>query len=158
MTHPTTPFPAASVLVDERLDWLLDRFVRTTTGVTGALLVSRDGIKIAVSGLGTDQADQAAAWMGSLHSLARAAASISGSPSGGFRQVIVEDAAVLVFVTGADHAMGAGTGPPAESRLVGSVLGVLATPDADPDTIGFQMGLLVKSVCDHLTTPTRGGQ
>ncbi|WP_433476506.1 roadblock/LC7 domain-containing protein [Spirillospora sp. CA-142024] len=158
MTNPMAPFPATAVPADETLSWLLDKFVQKVTGVTGALLVSRDGLKMAVSGLGTDQADKAAAWVSSLHSLARSAGSISGSPSGGFRQAIIEDAGVLVFVTSADHAAARQTETRAESRLVGSVLGVLAQPGADPDTIGFEMGLLVKSVADHLLTSTRGSQ
>ncbi|MEU5995225.1 roadblock/LC7 domain-containing protein [Spirillospora sp. NPDC047418] len=155
MTNPM-PFPAASFPADETLSWLLDKFVEKTTGVTGALLVSRDGLKMAAAGLGTDHADRGAAWVSSFHSLARSAASLGGSGTSGFRQAIVEDDAFLVFVTSADHTAAgqSRTG----SRLVGSVVCVLAQPGADPNTIGFEMGLLVKSVADHLLTPTRGGR
>jgi predicted regulator of Ras-like GTPase activity (Roadblock/LC7/MglB family) len=156
MTTKPTPFPAASFPADETLSWLLDKFVEKTTGVTGALLVSRDGLKMAAAGLGTDQADRGAAWVSSFHSLARSADSFCTSEASGFRQAIVEDNAFLVFVTSADHTTAGrpGTG----SRLVGSVLCVLAEPGADPNTIGFEMGLLVKSVADHLLTATRGGR
>ncbi|MEU8804058.1 roadblock/LC7 domain-containing protein [Spirillospora sp. NPDC048819] len=156
MTNPTPSFPVTPGPADETLSWLLDKFVEKTTGVTGALLVSRDGLKTAVSGLDTDQADKAAAWVSSLHSLARSAGSIIGSTPGGFRQGIVENDGFLMFVTSADHAAAGQAG--AGSRLVGSVLGVLAQPGANPDTIGFEMGLLVKSVADHLRTATRGGR
>ncbi len=155
MTRHLPPASAISVPIDDRLSWLLNKFVEQVTGVTGALLVSRDGLKMAVSGLGTDQADKAAAWVASLHSLARSAGTISGSASGGFRQAIVEDDGVLVFVMSADHA--AAGHPTAGRGLVGTVLGVLARPGADPNTVGFEMGLLVKSVADHLVTATRTG-
>lgn len=156
MTNPLPSFPATSVPADETLSWLLDKFVDRVAGVTSALLVSRDGLKMAAAGLGTDQADKAAAWVSSVHSLARSAGSITGSVPGGFRQAIIEDDSVLLFVTSADHAAAGQTG--AGSGLVGTVLCVLAQPGADPDTIGFEMGLLVKSVADHLLTATRGGR
>ncbi|MFG2245815.1 roadblock/LC7 domain-containing protein [Spirillospora sp. NPDC048823] len=148
--------PATVAPVDDGLGWLLTRFVERVAGVSGALLVSRDGLKMAVSGLDIDQADKAAAWMASLHSLARSAGPISGSASGGFRQAVVEDDGVLVFVMSADHAVAGQTSD--RIGLVGSVLGVLAHPDADPNTVGFEMGLLVKSVADHLVTATRSGE
>ena len=156
MTLHTPPTPTSSVPIDERLGWLLSKFVERVTGVNGALLVSRDGLKMAVSGLGTDQADKAAAWTASLHSLARSAGSVSGSASGRFRQAIVEDDGVLVFVMSADHAIAGQAGD--RTALVGSVLGVLASPGADPNTVGFEMSLLVKSVADHLVTATRNGE
>lgn len=156
MTNPMPSVPATSVPADERLSSLLDRFVERVTGVASALLVSRDGLKMAAAGLGTDQADKAAAWVSSVHSLARSAGSISGAASGGFRQAVIEDAGVLVFVTSADYA--AAGRAQAGAGLVGSVLCVLAQPGADPNTIGFEMGLLVNSVADHLLTATRGGR
>jgi hypothetical protein len=55
-----------------------------------------------------------------------------------------------VFVVSADHERHGGRG------LVGTVLGVLASPDADPGVIGHEMSLLVGSVADHLATRTRG--
>ena len=156
-TPPTpAPAPRSSVPVDEPLGWLLSKFVERVTGVNGALLVSRDGLKMAAAGLGPDQADKAAAWTAGLHSLARSAGSISGSASGGFRQAIVEDDGVLVFVMSADHAVGEQAGD--RTALVGSVLGVLASPGADPNTVGFEMSLLVKSVADHLVTATRNAE
>jgi predicted regulator of Ras-like GTPase activity (Roadblock/LC7/MglB family) len=156
MTMHKPPAPATSVRVDDGLSWLLTKFVERVTGVSGALLVSRDGLKMAVSGLQIDQADRAAAWMASLHSLARSAGSISGSGYGGFRQAIVEDDGVLVFVMSADHAVAEQTGD--RTGLVGSVLGVLASPGADPNTVGFEMSLLIKSVADHMVTAIRNGE
>lgn len=165
MTPPTppptaataaSPFPAASVPTGDALSWLLQEFTGRVAGVTGALLVSRDGLKMAVSGLATAGADRAAAWMSSLHSLARSAATLVDAQDGGFRQVIIEDAGVLVFVVSADFATTTGSG--AEPDLVGCVLGVLAEPDADPGVVGYEITLLVKSVAEHLTTRVRDGQ
>ncbi|WP_165965515.1 roadblock/LC7 domain-containing protein [Actinomadura bangladeshensis] len=138
------------------MSWLLEEFTGRVTGVTGAMLVSRDGLKMAVSGLDTDGADRAAAWTSSLHSLARSAATLVGARDDGFRQAIIEDSSVLVFVMTADHAAAAGAG--AEPGLVGSVLGVLAEPQADPGVVGYEMSRLVKSVAEHLTTATRDGR
>ncbi|TDB96946.1 roadblock/LC7 domain-containing protein [Actinomadura sp. 7K534] len=151
-----SPLRAASVPAGDGLSWLLQEFADRVAGATGALLVSRDGLKMAVSGLDTAGADRAAAWMSSLHSLARSAATLVGAQDGGFRQVIIEDAGVLVFVVSADFA--AMTGPGAEPDLVGCVLGVLAEPDADPGVVGYEITLLVKSVAEHLTTRARGGR
>lgn len=161
MTTPTPPpaalpVQAAQVAASEGLNWLLQEFTGRVTGVTSAMLVSRDGLKMAVSGLDTAGADRAAAWTSSLHSLARSAATVAGTREGGFRQVVIEDDGVLVFVVSADHA--APTGQGADSGLVGSVLGVLAEPDADPGMVGYEMSLLVKSVAEHLVTATRGGR
>ncbi len=156
MTTPTSPPDALSVEttpVPQGLNWLLEEFTGRVAGVTGAMLVSRDGLKMAVSGLDTAGADRAAAWMSSLHSLARSAATLIGAQEGGFRQVIIEDHNVLVFVVSADHAVA--TVSDTGVGLVGSVLGVLAEPDADPGVVGYEMSLLVKSVAEHLTTPIR---
>ncbi|NKZ03298.1 roadblock/LC7 domain-containing protein [Actinomadura latina] len=138
------------------MSWLLQEFADRVAGVTGAVLVSRDGLQMAVSGLDAAGVDRAAAWMSSLHSLARSAATVAGTQDGVFRQIIIEDNSVLVFIVSADHAVVAGPG--AESGLVGSVLGVLAEPDADPGVVGYEMSLLVKSVAEHLVTATRGGR
>lgn len=151
---PAPPLQIASARAGEGLSWLLEEFTGRVTGVTGAVLVSRDGLKMAMSGLGRDEADRAAAWMSSLHSLARSAGTLIGAPDDGFRQAIIEDGNVLVFVVSADHAATAGTA--GEAELVGSVLGVLAEPDADPGVVGYEMSLLVKSVAEHLVTETRG--
>ncbi|TMR30886.1 roadblock/LC7 domain-containing protein [Actinomadura geliboluensis] len=141
------------------MNWLLQEFTGRVAGVTHAVLVSRDGLKMAVSGLDTAGADRAAAWMSSLHSLARSASTLIGAPDGGFRQVVIEDAGFLVFVVSADFAAAAGPSlkSGAESGLVGCVLGVLAEPDADVGRVGYEIALLVKSVAEHMTTPTRGG-
>ncbi|MEU8342362.1 roadblock/LC7 domain-containing protein [Spirillospora sp. NPDC048832] len=165
MTPPTpppttataaSPLQASSIPAADGSSWLLQDFVGRVAGVTGALLVSRDGLKMAVSGLDTAGADRAAAWMSSLHSLARSAATLIGARDGEFRQVIIEDASVLVFVVSADFAIT--SKPGAEPGLVGCVLGVLAEPDADPGVVGYEITLLVKSVAEHMTTPTRGGR
>lgn len=150
MTTRMTPISATSTPTDEGLSWLLDEFVGRVIGVTAGLLVSRDGLKMAAARLADDQADKAAAWLASLHSLARSAGAISGIKASGFRQAVIEDDGVLVFVVSADHERHGGRG------LVGTVLGVLASPDADPGVIGHEMSLLVGSVADHLATRTRG--
>jgi predicted regulator of Ras-like GTPase activity (Roadblock/LC7/MglB family) len=52
---------------------------------------------------------------------------------------------------GAQVALGGGPG------TVGTVLGVLAAPDADPGVVGYEMATLIQSVAEHLLTPARGG-
>ncbi|MFA1538045.1 roadblock/LC7 domain-containing protein [Actinomadura monticuli] len=151
MTTRMPPISVTSTPADDGLSWLLDEFVGRVIGVTAALLVSRDGLKMAAARLADDQADKAAAWVASLHSLARSAGAISGVTASGFRQAVIEDDGVLVFVVSAGYERHGGAG------LVGSVLGILASPDADPGVIGHEMGLLVGSVADHLATRTRGG-
>ncbi len=161
MTTPTPPaVTAASSLTADGLDWLLQEFTGRVAGVTHAVLVSRDGLKMAVAGLDTAEADRAAAWMSSLHSLARSAGTLIGAPDGGFRQVVIEDAGFLVFVVSADFAAAARPSlkSGAGSGLVGCVLGVLAEPGADVGVVGYEIALLVKSVTEQLTTPTRGSR
>lgn len=163
MTTPTppastaaSPIQAAPVRAEDGLNWLLQEFTGRVAGATRAVLVSRDGLKMAVSGLDTAEADRAAAWVSSLHSLARSAGTLIGAPDGGFRQVVIEDASFLVFVVSADFA--AAVGPGGESGLVGCVLGIFAEPDADVGVVGYEIALLVKSVAENLTTAARGGR
>lgn len=156
MAHTPPPAVAAPVGTDEELKWLLNRFVDRVPGVTGVVLISRDGLRKAQAGVGVDQADKIAALAGGMHALARNVAEVSGSAAGGFRQVIVEDDGVLVFVISTRHA--AAHQPDVDPGQVSSVLCVLADPGADPGAIGYEMSSLVGSMGDHLATATRTAQ
>ncbi|WP_173390978.1 roadblock/LC7 domain-containing protein [Actinomadura litoris] len=135
-----------------QLSGILQNFTGRVAGVTGALLVGRDGLKSAFTGIDLDQADRAAAWLSSIHSLARVAAQQGGFEGGGLRQAVVEHDMALVFLMSTDHAV-----LDLGGDVVGSVLGVWARPDADVGVIAHQMSLLVRSVAEHLVEATRGG-
>lgn len=138
------------------LGWLLGEFLMRVPGAESAVLASNDGLKLAWAGLTGDAADSTAALMAGLHSLAKGVGQITNK-GGGVRQIVIEGDMSLLFV------MSAGDGMPAgmharigtDPATVGTVLAVLAAPDADPGVVGHQMATLVDSVAEHLVTPTR---
>lgn len=140
------------------LSWLLQDFVTRVAGAERALLASRDGIRLAMAGLTLDQADQAAAGMSGLYSMARGAATVTGAAGvGDLRQVVVEHEAAMLFVMSAGDGLPQGATVPVgtDPGKVGTVLGVWARPDADPRVIGYEMQTLIAGVADHLVTPRR---
>jgi predicted regulator of Ras-like GTPase activity (Roadblock/LC7/MglB family) len=141
------------------LGWLLEDFVARVPGVDGALLASRDGLKLAAVGLSENQADQTSAVVSGLYSLARGVGKIKGSSGGAVRQVLIEHDEVTFFVMSAGDGLPQGMPmqPGSDPRTVGSVLAVLAAPDADPGMVGYEMATLIKSVAEHLVTATRRG-
>jgi predicted regulator of Ras-like GTPase activity (Roadblock/LC7/MglB family) len=136
------------------LDWLLDGLRERVPGIAGAVLASRDGIRLAVTGLSGDQADREAAVVCGLLSMARGTGAAIGW-SGGVRQVVVEHDEGMLFVmaTGGHASAGLEQRP----RIVDSVLGVLATSEADPRLVGAEMAALAGSVAEHLVTAIRTG-
>lgn len=122
------------------LDWLMADFIRRVPGTEGAVLASSDGVRKHSYGLSIDSADKLSAISTALCSLAGGVRDIKGPADGRVRQVVVEHDNGLLFVSMA--------GP-------GAVLGVLASDSADLGAVGFEMGQLVKSVPEHLSTPPR---
>jgi len=108
-------------------NWLLDNFVKSVPGVRHTLVVSADGLLMAVSDdLDRTSADQLAAVVAGLSSLTRGAA--RQLRSGEVRQSIVEmDALFLFLMTISD----------------GSVLAVAADAMCDVGLVGYEMALLV---------------
>jgi hypothetical protein len=115
--------------------WLLDNFVRSVPGVRHAIVVSADGLLMAVSG-GMDRTagDQLAAIVSGISSLTRGAARHLGS--GDVRQAVIEMSGAYLFCMAVGE---------------GSVLSVSADPDCDAGVVGYEMALLVRRAETALT-------
>jgi len=115
--------------------WLLDNFVRSVTGVTHTLVVSADGLLMAMSDqLDRTQGDQLSAIVSGISSLTRGAARQLNA--GEVRQAIVEMDSMFLF-----------------SMVVsdGSVIAVMADAGCDVGLIGYEMALLVSRTEQTLT-------
>jgi predicted regulator of Ras-like GTPase activity (Roadblock/LC7/MglB family) len=115
--------------------WLLDNFVTTVPGVRHSLVVSADGLLMAMSDqLDRTSGDQLAAIVAGLSSLTGGAARQLGG--GQVRQCVVEmDASFLVLMTISD----------------GSVLAAVADALCDVGLVGYEMALLVSRTESTLT-------
>jgi predicted regulator of Ras-like GTPase activity (Roadblock/LC7/MglB family) len=123
-----------------QLDWLVSDFVRRVAGVTHALVVSIDGLKLAVSDrIEEGDADQLAAVAAGLVSLTRGAARCFDAEP--VVQTIVETAGGYLFVT---------------SISEGSTLAVFARLECDIGMIGYEMTLLISQVGQLLMPAARG--
>ena len=121
------------------LNWLVDNFVDQVPKVAHTVVLSADGLLLAVSeGFSRDRADQLAAVACGLASLTQGAARIF--EGGTVSQTIVEMSRGFLFVMGISD---------------GSVIAVLAAPDCDMGLIGYQMTLLVDRAGDVLTPALR---
>jgi predicted regulator of Ras-like GTPase activity (Roadblock/LC7/MglB family) len=124
-----------------RLDWLLVDFGRETPGVRAAIVVSVDGLPLAVSAGVTDAlADQLSAAASGLVSLARATAQLLGS--GGLTQTILEMDEGYFFVTTINR---------------GAAVAVHATRQADLGLVGYELTLLAERVGRALDPGVRAG-
>ena len=123
-----------------QLDWLVNDFARRVAGVTHALVVSVDGLKLAVSDrIDESVADQLAAVASGLVSLTRGAAQCFGAEP--VVQTIVETAGGYLFVTSVSE---------------GSTLAVFAAVECDIGLVGYEMTLLVSRVGQLLGAGRRG--
>jgi predicted regulator of Ras-like GTPase activity (Roadblock/LC7/MglB family) len=115
--------------------WLLDNFVRTVPGSRHTMVVSADGLLMAMSDqLDRTSGDQLAAIISGISSLTRGAAKqLSG---GNVRQAIVEMDNGYLFLMNVSN---------------GSVLGVVAEANCDIGLIGYEMALLVSRTEATLT-------
>lgn len=130
------------------LSWLLEAFVQRVPGAQQAVLASRDGVKLALAGLSADDADRMSAVMSGLYSLGRGEVKETG---GDVRQMVIEHDAGYLYVMSAGGQMPPEAGP----AVVGSVLGIRTSLDADPGVVGHEMAALITGVNEHLLTPTR---
>jgi uncharacterized protein len=121
------------------LNWLIGKFTKNTPGVAHAMVVSADGLPIAVSErLDRGRADQVAAIASGLASLTQGAARcIDG---GLVKQTVVEMGRGLLVVM---------------SISDGSCLTVLAASPCDVGVIAYEMALLVARAGDVLTPTLR---
>ncbi|GIU83414.1 MAG: dynein regulation protein LC7 [Acidimicrobiales bacterium] len=123
----------------KNLNWLVSNFVERVPGVTEAVVVSSDGLPMAISkGLDRDAADRFAAVASGLIGLAYGAAGRFGG--GAVNEVIVEMENAFLFVTGISD---------------GSCLAVVADAEADVGQVGYEMALLVEKVGPVLTPELR---
>jgi predicted regulator of Ras-like GTPase activity (Roadblock/LC7/MglB family) len=123
----------------QNLNWLITNFVDRVPGVAHTVVVSSDGLLLAVSdGFPRDRADQLAAVASGLSSLTQGAARIF--EGGSVTQTVVEMLRGFLFVMAISD---------------GSVLAVLASSDCDMGLIGYEMALLVERAGDVLTPALR---
>ncbi|MET8561187.1 roadblock/LC7 domain-containing protein [Streptomyces sp. NPDC051172] len=161
MTYDTTQMEGGGVTVAasgpdarKQMAGLLTDFVANVPGVTHALLISRDGLKLVDSAIHKDWADTWAATLGSLASLAEA---IPG-PTGGreaLKLAVVEREDALIFASIAGTSAIFPNQPGNTLGTVDTVLAVIAEPDANAGTVGYEMGLLVDRFGPYMVEPVR---
>jgi predicted regulator of Ras-like GTPase activity (Roadblock/LC7/MglB family) len=123
----------------KNVNWLVNNFVDRTPGVTEAVVVSSDGLPMAVSkSLDRDSADRFAAVASGLIGLAYGAAGRFGG--GAVTEVIVEMENAFLFVT---------------SISDGSCLAVIASANCDVGLVGYEMAMLGERAGSVLTPELR---
>ena len=121
------------------VNWLVANFVERVPGVSEAVVVSSDGLPMAVSGgLDRDAADRFAAVASGLIGLAYGAAGRFGG--GRVNEIIIEMENAFLFVTGVSD---------------GSCLAVVADADCDVGLVGYEMAVLVEKTGPFLTPELR---
>lgn len=115
--------------------WLLDNFVKSVPDVRHTLVVSADGLLMAMSDdLDRTQGDQMSAIVAGMSSLTRGAARQLGA--GDVRQAIIEMDAMFTFLMNISD---------------GSVLAVIADASCDVGLVGYEMAMLVSRTEATLT-------
>jgi predicted regulator of Ras-like GTPase activity (Roadblock/LC7/MglB family) len=121
------------------LNWLVTEFTARVTDVAHAVVVSADGVPLALSEhIPAGAAEQFAAITSGLVSLMQGAARIfeAGPPT----QALVEMEGGLMFVMAISD---------------GSSLAVLGSPECDTELVAYEMTRLVEAVGDVLTPAAR---
>jgi predicted regulator of Ras-like GTPase activity (Roadblock/LC7/MglB family) len=117
------------------IGWLVASFVEGTADVADAIVVSSDGLLLAISpNLERTAADKLAAIVSGLRSLSEGVAGVTGR--GGFSQAMIELAEGYLVVSAISD---------------GSTIGVIADRDADLGAVGYGTTLLVARVGAALT-------
>lgn len=121
------------------VNFLVATFADRVPGVAEAVVVSADGLPMAVSdGVDRDGADRMAAVASGLIGLAYGAAGRFGG--GAVTQIVVEMEDAFLFVTGISD---------------GSCLAVMATATCDVGLVGYEMAVLVERAGTVLTPELR---
>ena len=121
------------------VNWLITNFVESTPGVVEAIVVSSDGLLMAMSnGLDRAGGDRFAAVASGLIGLAYGAAGRFGG--GRVNEVIIEMDHAFLLVTGISD---------------GSSLGVVAEATCDIGLVGYEMAVLVEKAGRVLTPELR---
>jgi len=121
------------------LNWLVTDFTLRVADVAHAVVVSADGVPLALSeGIPEDAAEQLAAITSGLASLIHGAARIfeAGLPT----QALVDMQRGLMLIKAVSD---------------GSSLAVLAAPDCDTDLVSYEMSRLVEAVGEALSPALR---
>lgn len=120
---------------DRDVDWLLNSFIAGLPGASSAIVVTTDGLVIALSEqIARDTADKLAAVTSGLTSLTAGAAWVF--EAGPVNQVIVEMARGYLFLSAISET---------------SALAVMCDSDCDIGQIGYEMSLLVARIGQVLT-------
>ena len=115
--------------------WLLDNFVQTVPGTRHTLVVSADGLLMAMSkNLDRTGGDTLAAVVSGMASLTRGAA--RQLKAGEVRQSIIEMDSLFLFLMSVSN---------------GSVLAVVAESSCDVGLVGYEMAMLVSRTESTLT-------
>jgi uncharacterized protein len=128
-----------SNLYRQDLNWLVTEFTTRVADVAHAIVVSADGVPLALStGIPIDAVEQLAAITSGLTSLMQGAARVfeGGAPM----QALVEMDRGLMFVKAISD---------------GSSLAVLTAPECDTRQVSYEMTLLVEAVGELLTPAVR---
>jgi predicted regulator of Ras-like GTPase activity (Roadblock/LC7/MglB family) len=121
------------------LSWLINAFTERVPGIAHAVVVSSDGLLVAVSDhLPRDSADQLAAVTSGLVSVTSGAARIFDGDE--VKQTVVEMGQGFFLVM---------------SIRDGSILATLASREADIGVVGYEMARLVKQAGEMLTPALR---
>jgi predicted regulator of Ras-like GTPase activity (Roadblock/LC7/MglB family) len=122
-----------------QLSWLLDSLVGRVEPVRQALVLSRDGLVVAMSqNMGREDADHLSALAAGVQSLARGAG--RHFQGGEVRQTIIEMEGAFLFIMAA----GAGT-----------CLAVLSSAEANVGVVAYEMAMLIRRMGKHLAAPPR---
>jgi len=123
----------------QNLNWLINGFVTRVPGVTHAIVVSSDGLLIAMSErLPRDRADQLAAITSGLVSLTAGAAQLLDGDE--LRQTVVEMGRGFLLVM---------------VMRDGSILAVLAARGCDVGVVGYEMSRMARQAGAILTPAVR---
>ncbi|MBL7490657.1 roadblock/LC7 domain-containing protein [Frankia sp. AgB1.9] len=123
----------------QNLNWLINNFVDRVPGVAHTVVVSADGLLLAVSdGFPRDRADQLAAVSSGLVSLTQGAARVF--EAGLVTQTVVEMEHGFLFIMAISD---------------GASMAVLAAPSCDIGLVGYEMALLVSRAKAVLTPALR---
>jgi uncharacterized protein len=123
------------------LDWLVTDFTTRVADVAHAVVISADGVPLALSdGIPATHAGQLAAITAGLTSLMTGASRIF--EGGDAIQALVEMEGGLLLVKAISD---------------GSSLAILAAPECDTDLVAYEMTLLVEAVGEVLTPRARQG-
>ena len=124
------------------LNWLVTDFTLRVADVAHAVVVSADGVPLALSeGIPEQATEQLAAITSGLASLIQGAARIfeAGLPT----QTLVDMQGGLMLIKAVSD---------------GSSLAVLAAPECDTDLVSYEMSLLVEAVGEALSPALRGAR